>query len=299
MSLLTTRAMAARATGAPPLSTITNNLSQKDNRTIVHRPAPRPTQRTSPRHAQQLHPDSPIPSIQDADLLTPRSLTPESPATQRLFQREEEKASKKARAAFNVIKLCNKIGVLLSARSRKTKESTSLKKSNHCNSTSSKSKGQKMVEDKKKGKVSKSKRVRLAAHDHNDDNEEESWNDEEGLGVTESPPPKKRRSRRVIEDDDNDDEQQQEEEDHTNDDDDKDEGGGDDAERQKMFAMINRPREVFMEHAFGDKLNTNCIACRPQSELDYIVFVLEHWAVGHSVSSLMPEYDQYQAVKKF
>ena len=38
-----------------------------------------------------------------------------------------------------------------------------------------------------------------------------------------------------------------------------------------------------MEHAFGDKLNTNCIACRPQSELDYIVFVLEHWAVGHSV----------------
>jgi hypothetical protein len=210
----------------------------------------------------------------------PHLLSPESPATRRLFQRKEEKASKKARAAFNIIKLRNKIGVLSSARSRKTKESTSLKKSDRRNSTSSKSKGQKMDEVKKKGKVSKSKRVRQAAHDHNDDNEEESWDDEEGLGVTESPPPKKRRSRRIIQDDDIDDEQ--EEEDHTNDDDDKDEGGGDDAKQQKMFAMINCHREVFMEHAFGDKLNKNCIACQPQSELDYIVFVLEHWAVGNA-----------------
>jgi hypothetical protein len=58
--------------------------------------------------------------------------------------------------------------------------------------------------------------------------------------------------------------------------------------------MINCHQEIFMEHTFGDKEHSNCIACWMQSELDYIVFVLEHWAVGHSVSSLaQQEYNQY------
>ena len=96
--------------------------------------------RRSPRHAAKQPATPPSTSLlsnsSDSDysnnsgLLTPHSLTPEpTPTTRKKLYDKEIKAKAKARAAFNAIKLRNKLGSLKSARKKSTRmQSTSLKK---------------------------------------------------------------------------------------------------------------------------------------------------------------------------
>lgn len=64
-------------------------------------------------------------------------------------------------------------------------------------------------------------------------------------------------------------------------------------------AMIARHREVFMERAFGgDEEQANNVICRPQAELNEIIFILEHWKVGVSLKAIKnPE--EFRVIKKF
>ena len=75
----------------------------------------------------------------------------------------------------------------------------------------------------------------------------------------------------------------------------------DDIDPAQQWAMTARHREVFMERAFGDDEEgaNNSILCRPQNEIDHIIFVLEHWEVGVRISSLMHDKERYRAVKQF
>lgn len=191
-------------------------------------------------------------TINDEDLLTPHSLSP-SPASKKLFEKEA-KAAAKARAAFNVIKLRNKVAHMSSARTKHSKSSSSKNSSNRRNSNYPK-RQKRMAKQDNEDEPAKTRHPV-----HNDEDEEEE--------VGKSPP-------------DSDDEYIG-----------GNHHGGD-------IPMINRHREVFFERAFGDPDHGNCIAVRPQAELDHIVFVLEHWAVGQTISSLVPNYEHYLAVKKF
>lgn len=64
-------------------------------------------------------------------------------------------------------------------------------------------------------------------------------------------------------------------------------------------AMVARHREVFMERAFGgDEEQANNVICRPQAELNEIIFILEHWEVGVSLKSI-EDPEQFRVVKAF
>lgn len=65
------------------------------------------------------------------------------------------------------------------------------------------------------------------------------------------------------------------------------------------FAMRNRHREVFFDRAFRDEDSPNSSACRPQAEVDNIIFILEHWEVGKKISSLIQDIEKYRVVKAF
>ena len=64
--------------------------------------------------------------------------------------------------------------------------------------------------------------------------------------------------------------------------------------------MVGRHRLVFMERAFGADVNepSGNLIVRPQSEIDQIIFVLEHWEVDVPLKSIAdPEH--FKAVKAF
>ena len=264
-----------------------NNINDNNNNPYLTQPVACGIRR-SPRNTRVSHlllpahssPDGN--SIRDEDLLTPRSPTP-SPTTRKLYAKEA-KATAKARAAFNVIKVRNKIGQLSSARRKNTTRTKSLK-----------------------NKRGRNKRMTSHDSDEDDDDDEHSKKIRAATASSKKSRQRKRLRRQIIEDDD---EEYVEEED--NEEEDNEEGDfcspqnthvHDDEVHDQDFTdpipMVNRHRQVFMERAFGDEKDGNCIAVRPQVELDHIVFVLEHWAVGQSVTSLIPNYENYVAVKKF
>jgi len=65
------------------------------------------------------------------------------------------------------------------------------------------------------------------------------------------------------------------------------------------YDMIQRHREVFMDRAFGgDEDQANNVICRPQDELDHIIFILEHWDVDTPLKSI-EDPEHYKAMKDF
>ena len=66
------------------------------------------------------------------------------------------------------------------------------------------------------------------------------------------------------------------------------------------FAMIARHREIFMERAFGDANidSATNVVCRPQEEVNKIIYVLENWEVGTRIH-MITNMERRQAVKAF
>lgn len=62
--------------------------------------------------------------------------------------------------------------------------------------------------------------------------------------------------------------------------------------------IVGRHRQVFMQRAFGDFEAAGNAICRPQEELDQIIFVLKHWEIDMSVKEINDP-EMYRAVKAF
>jgi hypothetical protein len=64
--------------------------------------------------------------------------------------------------------------------------------------------------------------------------------------------------------------------------------------------MVGLHHLVFMERAFGADVNEPAgnLIVRPQSEIDQIIFVLEHWEVGVPLKSIVDP-KHFKAVKAF
>jgi len=62
--------------------------------------------------------------------------------------------------------------------------------------------------------------------------------------------------------------------------------------------IVGRHRQVFMQRAFGDFEAAGNAICRPQEELDQIIFVLQHWEIDMSVKEINDP-EMYRAVKAF
>ena len=57
-------------------------------------------------------------------------------------------------------------------------------------------------------------------------------------------------------------------------------------DRDNVYAMVARHREVFMERAFREGTGAGNVICRPQAELDNIIFVLENWHVKENLHAM-------------
>ena len=63
--------------------------------------------------------------------------------------------------------------------------------------------------------------------------------------------------------------------------------------------MVGRHRQVFMERAFSDdEEEANNNICRPQKEIDEIIFLLEHWEVDTTLKSVTDP-DHFRILKRF
>ena len=57
-------------------------------------------------------------------------------------------------------------------------------------------------------------------------------------------------------------------------------------DQENVYAMVARHREVFMERAFREGSGAGNVICRPQAELDNIIFVLENWHVKENLNAM-------------
>ena len=69
-------------------------------------------------------------------------------------------------------------------------------------------------------------------------------------------------------------------------------------DQDNVYAMVARHREVFMERAFREGTGAGNVICRPQAELDNIIFVLENWHVKENLHA-MEDGEMKDALVKF
>lgn len=63
--------------------------------------------------------------------------------------------------------------------------------------------------------------------------------------------------------------------------------------------IVGRHRQVFFDRAFGeDEDHANNAICRPEAEIQHIIFVLQHWEVDMVLKSI-DDPEHYRAVKEF
>ena len=261
----TSMVLARRSPSPPPLpSTSTAAAQRVSPRRLAQKNA------TNDTFATPIIGDKALSFDDDHTLLTPRSLSP-SPSP--------PKRDKKAAAAANIKKVRQKILSKASSRKKKTKQGSLPKQQRK------KMKRKPMMKDTDddSGMKPQGKRKRRFSRDNFfDDNDDDSFNTAADV----------EKASEYFDDDDKED---------------GDAVGGDHDEDKDGEAvvvdpeMVGRHRQVFMERAFGgagEDTAANNIIVRPQSELDEIVFVLEHWEVGVPLKSITdPEH--HRAVKLF